>query len=59
MFRSYNAPMPRVILFIACCAVLALGAGTVGAAMGLTALAFAALCAWVGWRLVQMLLGKT
>lgn len=51
--------MPRVILFIACCAVLALGAGTVGAAMGLTALAFAALCAWVGWRLVQMLLGKT
>ena len=50
--------MPRVILFIVCCAVLALGGGMVRGAMGLAALAFAALCAWLVWRLTQLFLGQ-
>lgn len=50
--------MPRLILLIVCCAVLALGAGWVRSAMALGLLAFTALCAWIAWRLVQMFLGN-
>ncbi|WP_156913832.1 hypothetical protein [Comamonas badia] len=50
--------MPRVILFIACCAVLAMGGGMVRSAMVLAALAFASLCAWIAWQLVRIFLGR-
>jgi len=50
--------MLRVVLFILCCAVMALGGAMVRTAMALGALAFALLCAWITWRLAQLLLGK-
>lgn len=50
--------MPRLILLIVSCAVLALGAGWVRTGMALGLLAFTALCAWIAWLLVQLLLGR-
>lgn len=50
--------MLRLVLFILCLAVMALGGGMARTAMALGALAFASLCAWIAWRLAQLLLGK-